>query len=104
MVKLLSMVKDLDIHFDVAVHLKAPESGKDHNRGGEILANQIAGSRAMTRACHAIFGIGANKSPELPEEQRNMRKIQLLEDRLTGTVGEITVYYDSQTGKLKEIH
>lgn len=103
-VEAAAMAKDFDVHFDVAVHLKAPESGKDHNRGGEILANQIAGSRAMTRACHAIFGIGANKDPTLPEEQRNIRKIQLLEDRLTGSVGEIAVYYDSTTGVLKEIY
>ena len=62
------------------------------------MSSQFAGSRAMARSCNYMLGLEGNRDPELSEEERNMRKLVLLEDREYGEVGELNMYWDSKTG------
>lgn len=95
--ELAAMAKDLDIVIFIFCHLRNPDSGVSHDRGGPVLTSQFAGSRAMGRSCNYMFGIEGNKDPELPEEERNVRTLVLLDDREYGEVGRFGLFWDSKT-------
>ena len=84
-------------------HLKAPESGLPHERGGKIYSNQFAGSRAMMRSCNTMLGLEGDKDPDLDEDERNMRRLVLLEDREFGATGYIPLWFDKNTGCYHEM-
>lgn len=101
--ELSSMSKDLDFTSYIFCHLKAPTSGEPHERGGEVLSHQFAGSRAMMRSCNYMIGLEGNKDPALPLEQRNVRNLVILEDREFGSSEKISLYWDYKTGIFSEI-
>lgn len=101
--ELSAMALDLDIVIFIFCHLKAPEGGPPHERGGAVQSQQFAGSRAMMRSCNYMIGLEGNKDPELTQEERNVRKIQLLEDREFGNVGSVGLFWDNKTGLFNEI-
>jgi twinkle protein len=100
---LSAMAMDLDLHIFIFCHLKAPTSGDLHERGGKVQSAQFAGSRAMMRSCNYMIGIEGNKDPDLPEEQRNLRSLVILEDREFGNVGKVPLYWDRATGLFNEL-
>ncbi len=100
---LAAMAKDLNIVIFIFCHLKNPESGLSHDRGGHVLTSQFAGSRAMGRSCNYMFGLEGNKDPELSKEQRNVRNLVLLDDREYGEVGSTSLYWDDMTGLFNEM-
>lgn len=99
---LAALALDLDIVIFIFCHLKAPDNGPDHEHGGKVLSSQFAGSRAMMRSCNMMIGLEGNKSPDLPEYERNMRKLVLLEDREFGNTGEFPLFWDKDTGLFNE--
>lgn len=101
--ELAAMAKDLNIVIFIFCHLKAPDSGDSHERGGRVLSHQFAGSRAMMRSCNMMIGLEGNKDPELSPEKRNVRKLVLLEDREFGASGEVSLYWNDRTGLFSEI-
>lgn len=101
--ELAAMAKDLDIVIFIFCHLRNPESGTPHDRGGSVLTSQFAGSRAMGRSCNYMFGIEGNKDPELDEEERNIRTLVLLDDREYGEVGKFPLYWDSKSTMFNEM-
>ena len=101
--ELAAMAKDLDIAIFIFCHLRNPDSGLPHDRGGSVLTSQFAGSRAMGRSCNYMFGLEGNKAPELPEEERNIRKLVLLDDREYGEVGYTHLYWDKHTTQFNEV-
>lgn len=100
--ELASMAKDLDFTSYIFCHLKAPD-GIPHERGGEVLSTQFTGSRAMMRSCHLMVGLEGNKNPDLPVEERNIRKLKILEDRNFGSTGVIKLYWDYHNGSFNEM-
>lgn len=101
--ELAAMAKDLEFTSYIFCHLKAPDNGPTHERGGQVLSTQFTGSRAMMRSCHTMIGLEGNKDPELSIEERNTRKLKVLEDRNFGSTGVIKLYYDYKTGRLNEM-
>lgn len=101
--ELSSMSKDHDFTAYLFCHLKAPDTGPTHERGGHVLSTQFTGSRAMMRSCNMMIGLEGNKDPDLPPIERNMRKIVVLEDRNLGVVGNISLYWDDKTGLFNEV-
>lgn len=101
--QLAYMTKDLNLMTFLFCHLKAPESGLPHERGGKIYSNQFAGSRAMMRSCNTMLGLEGNKDPDLDEDERNMRRLVLLEDREFGATGYIPLWFDKNTGCYHEM-
>jgi len=95
--------KDLNIIVFLFCHLKAPEAGPPHERGGKVYSSQFAGSRAMMRSCHSMMGLEGNKDPDLTEEERNLRRLVILEDREFGATGYINLFYDKHTGLYHEL-
>lgn len=102
--ELSSMAKDLDCVIFIFCHLRNPEAGPPHERGGKVLSSQFAGSRAMARSCNYMLGLEGNRDPELSEEERNMRKLVLLEDREYGEVGTLSLYWDKATGLFNPVN
>lgn len=84
-------------------HLKAPDNGLPHERGGAVQSYQFAGSRAMMRSAHLLIGLEGNKDPDLPEDQRNLRSLVVLENRMSGETGRIPLFYDKNTGAFNEL-
>lgn len=101
--ELAAMAKDLDIVIFIFCHLRNPESGVPHDRGGSVLTSQFAGSRAMGRSCNYMFGIEGNKDPELEENERNIRTLVLLDDREYGEVGKFPLYWDKNSTMFNEM-
>lgn len=102
-IELAALSKDLDIHTFMFCHLRAPDSGPPHERGGKVLSYQFAGSRAMMRSAQVMLGLEGNKDPDLELEQRNTRKLIVLEDRMFGASGFVPLYWNYQSGLFTEI-
>lgn len=101
--ELASMAKDLNFTSYIFCHLKAPETGPSHERGGQVLSTQFTGSRAMMRSCHLMIGLEGNKDPDLAVEERNIRKLKVLEDRNFGATGVVKLYWDYHNGLFNEM-
>lgn len=101
--ELAAMAMDLNIVIFMFAHLKAPDNGPPHERGGQVQSHQFAGSRAMMRSAHLMIGLEGNKDPDLPEDQRNTRSIVVLENRMSGETGKVMLFYDKNTGAFNEI-
>jgi twinkle protein len=102
--ELASMALDLDMVIFIFCHLRNPDSGDPHDRGGKVLTSQFAGSRAMGRSCNYMIGLEGNKDPDLSDEERNMRKLVLLDDREFGEVGEVSLYWNRKTTLFNEVN
>ncbi len=102
--ELAAMALDLDLVIFIFCHLRNPDGGAPHDRGGKVLTSQFAGSRAMGRSCNYMIGLEGNKDPELSDEERNMRKLVLLDDREFGEVGEVELYWDKGTTLFNEVN
>lgn len=100
--ELAAMALDLDVVIFIFCHLKSPDAGPDHEHGGAVLSSQFAGSRAMMRSCNLMIGLEGNKSPDLPLEEKNMRRLVLLEDREFGNTGVFPLYWDHRTTLFNE--
>ena len=102
--ELAAMALDLNVVIFIFCHLRNPDGGPPHERGGEVLSSQFAGSRAMARSCNYMLGLEGNRDSNLTPEERNMRTLVLLEDREFGEVGRYKLYWDNQTGLFNEIN
>lgn len=101
--ELAALAKDLDIVIFIFCHLKAPLSGPSHERGGTVHSAQFAGSRAMMRSCNLMLGLEGDKDPDLDIEERNLRRLVILEDREFGASGIVRLYWDKETSLFNEI-
>jgi twinkle protein len=102
-VELAAMAQDLNIVIFIFCHLKAPDTGPSHERGGNVHSTQFAGSRAMMRSCNLMIGIQGNKDPDLPKEERNKRRIVILEAREFSSSGYVDLFWDENTGLFTEL-
>ncbi|MCK9992204.1 MAG: hypothetical protein Dbin4_00724, partial [Alphaproteobacteria bacterium] len=57
----------------------------------------------MMRSAHLMLGLEGNKDPDLPDEERNMRSIVVLENRMSGETGRIPLFYDKQCAMQPQI-
>lgn len=94
---LSALALDLDILVLIFCHLRNPDSGPDHSNGGKVLSSQFAGSRAMARSCNLMLGLEGNKDPDLSEEERNVRQLVVLENRVTGETGRWPLFWNKET-------
>lgn len=120
--ELAAMAKDLNIVVFLFCHLRAHDGDIDrdkrmnyyrnhrfiglgscpHEKGGDILSPQFAGSRAMMRSCNYMIGLEGNKDEEIDENIRNIRHLVILEDREFSESGRFPIYWNRSTGVYKE--
>jgi twinkle protein len=91
------MAMDLGFFYIVTCHLKAPNAGPPHERGGKVQSSQFRGSRAMMECTFYMLGIERNRDPELSEAERNRSTFVLLEDRNFGNTCMFPVDFDPIT-------
>lgn len=116
------MAMDMQFTAFIFCHLKSPEGsisadkretyytqgryydlgGCPHERGGTISSNQFYGSRAMMQKCDLMLGLAGNKDPNLDDEIKRMRWIEILEDRQFGNSGSIPIIWNEHTTQYKE--
>lgn len=101
--ELAAIALDQNIVIFIFCHLKAPQAGEPHERGGKVYSSQFAGSRAMMRSCNLMLGLEGSKDPDLDESTRNMRKLVILEDREFGASGTVPLYWDKYTSLFNEV-
>lgn len=101
--ELAALALDHQLIVWLCCHLKSPDSGDSHERGGKVLSHQFAGSRAMMRSCNMMVGLEGNKDPDLPMLIRNQRRLVVLEDREFGASGIVSLHYDINTGLYNEL-
>lgn len=121
--ELSAMANDMSFTAFIFCHLKAPDGqitedkrqqyynkgqyfdlgNCSHEMGGSVFSSQFAGSRSMQRSAHLMLSLLGNKDPDLPEEIRNTRQIRVLEDRVFGTSGKYSLFYNKNTGKFQEL-
>lgn len=99
---LSAMSQELDFTTMYFSHLNPPKTGPSHERGGKVNESQMTGSRAMMKWSTHIWGLEGSKDPDLPEHERNVRKMVLLKDREYGNVGTFFLYYNKETTRLME--
>jgi twinkle protein len=97
-----AMTQELDFSVIYFAHLNPPKTGANHERGGKVLESQMTGSRAMMKWSNYIWGIEGSKDSDIPEHERNTRKIVMLKDREYGNVGNFFLHYDPETTQLSE--
>lgn len=102
--ELSAMALDLKVVIFIFCHLRNPDSGLPHERGGEVLSSQFAGSRAMARSCNLMIGLEGNRDPDLTPEERNVRHLVILENRENGEVGRFGLYWNKHTTLFTEIN
>lgn len=100
---LSAMTQELDFTVMYYAHLNPPKTGQPHERGGKVLEAQMTGSRAAMKWSNAIWGLEGSKDPDLPDHERNIRKLVLLKDREYGNVGSLYIRYDPTTTLLTEV-
>jgi twinkle protein len=101
--ELSAMALDLGIVIFIFCHLRNPDAGPPHERGGEVLSSQFAGSRAMSRSCNLMLGLEGNKDPNLSKEEKNLRTLVLIDDREHGETGRFKLYWNPANGLFNEI-
>ncbi len=57
----------------------------------------------MMRSCHMMCSLEGDKDPDLDVEERNLRRIVILEDREFGASGVVRLYWDEKTSLFNEI-
>lgn len=102
-VDLAAKAKDLNVAIFIFCHLRAPENGQPHERGGAVQSYQFAGSRAMMRSCNYMIGLEGNKDPDLSMAERCLRSLVLLEDREFGNTGSVQLSWNPHTGMFREL-
>ena len=100
--ELAVMALDHGLIIWIFCHLKSPDYGVSHERGGRVLSHQFAGSRAMMRSCNMMIGLEGNKDPDEDDETRSTRRLVVLEDREFGASGTISMTYNPLKGILEE--
>ena len=57
----------------------------------------------MKRSCNMMVALEGNKDQDLDKQIRNMRYVNILEEREFGAVGRYGLFYNDRTGKFEEV-
>lgn len=101
--RIASLGQELGLYFHEISHLNTPADGKSHEEGARVRARDFAGSRAIARWSHYMFGMERNTQAEDPVE-RSTTTFRIVKDRYTGqaTGAIFHLRYDPVTGMMYE--
>jgi twinkle protein len=74
-----------------------PKTSTPHEKGAAVLSSEFTGSRAMEKWSHYAWGIRRDRSPDCPDERKNLSTFDLLFDRDFGQTASFDVYFDEPT-------
>lgn len=99
---MIKLRKELDIIIFHINHLNNPHQGKDHASGGKVLGSQFSGSRAQWKYSTSLWGITRDTTADTVDEQ-NTLTFSVIKDRLGGNTGNFNLFYDKDSGTIKEV-
>jgi twinkle protein len=99
--ELAALSQKLGFFYYCFCHLKAPETGKTHEEGGQVKVAQFRGSRAMAEKTKYMLGIMRDQYNDDPVV-RNTSTFHLLLNSGFGKTGKFDVFYDDDTGDYLE--
>lgn len=103
MTKLRSLVEQTSIGLLLVSHLRRPAGDAGHENGKEITLSHLRGSASIAHLSDSVIGLERNQQAE-DEVASNTTTIRVLKNRYTGDTGIAThLYYDKETGRMKEI-
>ena len=103
MTKLRSLVEQTSIGLILVSHLRRPSGDAGHENGREITLSHLRGSASIAHLSDSVIGLERNQQAE-DEVASNTTTIRVLKNRYTGDTGIAThLYYDKETGRMKEI-
>lgn len=98
MTMLRALVEELNIGMFIVSHLKRPQQGKGHEDGKQVTLSDLRGSGSIAQLSDFVIGL------ERDQQSDGETTIRVLKARYkgasTGLAGR--VYYDANTGRLKE--
>jgi len=103
MTKLRSLVEQTGVGLLLVSHLRRPSGDAGHENGKEITLSHLRGSASIAHLSDSVIGLERNQQAE-DEVASNTTTIRVLKNRYTGDTGIAThLYYDKETGRMKEI-
>ena len=103
MTKLRSLVEQTGVGLLLVSHLRRPSGDAGHENGKEITLSHLRGSASIAHLSDSVIGLERNQQAE-DEVASNTTTIRILKNRYTGETGVAThLYYDKETGRMKEI-
>ena len=103
MTKLRSLVEQTSIGLVLVSHLRRPSGDAGHENGREITLSHLRGSASIAHLSDSVIGLERNQQAE-DDVASNTTTIRVLKNRYTGDTGIAThLYYDKETGRMKEI-
>jgi len=103
MTKLRSLVEQTGVGLLLVSHLRRPAGDAGHENGKEITLSHLRGSASIAHLSDSVIGLERNQQAE-DDVASNTTTIRILKNRYTGETGIAThLYYDKETGRMKEI-
>ena len=102
MLKLRTLVQELNIHLMVVCHLSRP-SGVGHEEGASVSLKELRGSHSLAQLPDMIFALERNNQA-VSEAERNRTLVRILKNRFSGETGPATMLlWSKSTGRLTEV-
>jgi len=103
MTKLRSLVEQTGVGLLLVSHLRRPSGDAGHENGKEITLSHLRGSASIAHLSDSVIGLERDQQAD-NEVTANTTTIRILKNRYTGETGVAThLYYDKETGRMKEI-
>ena len=102
MLKLRTLVQELNVHLMVVCHLSRP-SGVGHEEGASVSLKELRGSHSLAQLPDMIFALERNNQA-VSEAERNRTLVRILKNRFSGETGPATMLlWSKSTGRLTEV-
>ena len=102
MLKLRTLVQELNIHLMVVCHLSRP-SGTGHEEGASVSLKELRGSHSLAQLPDMIFALERNNQA-VSEQERSRTLIRILKNRFSGETGPVTMLlWNKNNGRLTEV-
>ena len=103
MTKLRSLVEQTGVGLLLVSHLRRPAGDSGHENGREVTLSHLRGSAYIAHLSDGVIALERNQQAE-DDVASNTTTIRILKNRYTGDTGIAThLYYDKETGRMKEI-
>ena len=103
MTKLRSLVEQTNIGLLLVSHLRRPSGDRGHEDGREVSLSHLRGSASIAHLSDSVIALERDQQAE-DDVLANTTTVRVLKNRYTGDTGIAThLFYDKETGRMKEI-
>ena len=103
MTKLRSLVEQTNIGLLLVSHLRRPSGDRGHEDGREVSLSHLRGSASIAHLSDSVIALERDQQSE-DDVLANTTTVRVLKNRYTGDTGVAThLFYDKETGRMKEI-